>query len=174
MKVLIIEDEKPAADRLAYLIHLYDASIEVTGRVESIEDAVQWFKTKPRPDLVFFDIQLADGYSFEIFNRVSVNIPVIFTTAYDQYALRAFQYFSVDYILKPVTAEALANALNKLSLMAASLPGNNDYRLMGQNFAAALQEKWDSAATCCPPQILHGLRQITKLYISSTRRAINI
>jgi DNA-binding LytR/AlgR family response regulator len=141
MKVLIIEDEKPAADRLAYLIGLYDASIEVTGRVESIEEAVQWFKTKPRPDLVFLDIQLADGYSFEIFNRVSINVPVIFTTAYDQYALRAFQYFSVDYILKPITAEALANAMNKLLQMAASLPGNNAYQLLGQNFAAAQQEK---------------------------------
>jgi DNA-binding LytR/AlgR family response regulator len=141
MKVLIIEDEKPAADRLAYLIHLYDPAIEVMGRVESIEEAVQWFKTKPRPDVAFFDIQLADGYSFEIFNQVSINIPVIFTTAYDQYSLKAFQYFSVDYILKPVTDEALANALNKLSLMAASLPGNNAYQRIGENFATALQEK---------------------------------
>jgi DNA-binding LytR/AlgR family response regulator len=141
MKVLIIEDEKPAADRLAYLIHLYDASIEVAGRAESIEEAVQWFKTKPRPDVVFCDIQLADGYSFEIFNRVSINIPVIFTTAYDQYALRAFQYFSVDYILKPITAEALANSLNKLSLMAASLPGNQVYLNIGEKFASNMQEK---------------------------------
>ncbi len=141
MKVLIIEDEKPAADRLAYLIHLYDPAIEVMGRAESIDEAVQWFKTKPRPDVAFFDIQLADGYSFEIFNQISINIPVIFTTAYDQYALKAFQYFSVDYILKPVTAEALAKALNKLSAMAATLPGSQLYLNIGEKFTSNMQEK---------------------------------
>jgi DNA-binding LytR/AlgR family response regulator len=141
MRVLIIEDERPAADRLAYLLHIYDESIEVAGRAESIEEAVLWFNTKPRPDVVFCDIQLADGSSFEIFNRVTVNTPVIFTTAYDQYAMKAFRYFSVDYILKPVTAEALAQALNKLQAMAASLPGNNVYRSLGQDFAAGSPEK---------------------------------
>jgi DNA-binding LytR/AlgR family response regulator len=141
MKVLIIEDEKPAADRLAYLLHQYDPSIEIAGRAESIEDAVTWLKTKPHPDVVFLDIQLADGYSFEIFNRTAVHIPVIFTTAYDQYAMKAFQYFSVDYILKPVTAEALAKALNKLSAMAATLPGNQVYLSIGEKFSRNLEEK---------------------------------
>jgi two-component system, LytTR family, response regulator LytT len=141
MKVLIIEDEKPAADRLAYLLHQYEPSIEIAGRAESIEDSVTWLKTKPHPDVIFLDIQLADGYSFEIFNRVAVHIPVIFTTAYDQYAMKAFQYFSVDYILKPVTAEALAKALNKLSAMAATLPGNQVYLNIGEKFASSMQEK---------------------------------
>jgi DNA-binding LytR/AlgR family response regulator len=141
MKVLIIEDEKPAADRLVYLLHQYEPSIEIAGRTESIEESVNWLKTKPHPDVVFLDIQLADGYSFEIFNRVAIHIPVIFTTAYDQYAMRAFQYFSVDYILKPVTAEALAKALNKLSAMAGGFPGSQVYLNIGEKFTSSMQEK---------------------------------
>jgi DNA-binding LytR/AlgR family response regulator len=141
MKVLLIEDEKPAADRLAYLLHQYEPSIEIAGREESIEDSVNWLKTKPQPDIIFLDIQLADGYSFEIFNRVAIHVPVIFTTAYDQYAMKAFQYFSVDYILKPVTAEALAKAMNKLSAMAATLPGNQVYLNIAEKFTSTLQQK---------------------------------
>jgi DNA-binding LytR/AlgR family response regulator len=141
MKVLIIEDEKTAADRLAYLLHQYEPSIEIAGRAESIEESVTWLTTKPHPDVIFLDIQLADGYSFEIFNRVAVHVPVIFTTAYDQYAMKAFQYFSVDYILKPVTAEALAKAMNKLSAMAGSFPGSQVYLNIGEKFARNAEEK---------------------------------
>jgi DNA-binding LytR/AlgR family response regulator len=135
MNVLIVEDEQPAAERLMYLMQQYDRSITICGVAESIEDAVTWFKTKALPDVVLMDIHLADGHSFEIFNQVTVNRPVIFTTAYDNYAMDAFKYFSVDYILKPVTAETLANALNKLSNMAISFPGNQVYRRLGEDFA---------------------------------------
>jgi two-component system, LytTR family, response regulator LytT len=135
MNVLIVEDEQPAAERLVYLLRQYDRSITICGVVESIEDAVNWFKTKALPDVVLMDIHLADGHSFEIFNQVAVNRPVIFTTAYDHYAMDAFKYFSVDYILKPVTGETLANALNKLSNMAINMPSNQVYRRMGEDFA---------------------------------------
>jgi DNA-binding LytR/AlgR family response regulator len=129
MNVLIIEDERPAVDRLVYLLQQYNRNVTVSGVAESIEDAVHWLKTKPLPDVVFMDIHLADGHSFEIFNRVSMNRPVIFTTAYDSYAIDAFRYLSLDYILKPVTAEAIGRALNKLDAMAHSLAA---YQQLGE------------------------------------------
>lgn len=113
MDVLIIEDELLAAERLQTLIKNYDPSINVVASLESIEESVQWFSTRPAPDLVFADIHLSDGHCFEIFKKINFQKPVIFTTAFDNYALDAFQLFSIDYILKPVTAEALASAINK-------------------------------------------------------------
>jgi len=114
MKVIIVEDEKLAAERLQTLLSEYDASIEVIACLESIEETVQYLKKSAHPDVLLLDIHLSDGHSFEIFKQVSYNKPVIFTTAYDQYALEAFKMFSIDYILKPVTGEALATAINKL------------------------------------------------------------
>ena len=113
MDAVIIEDEMLAAERLQSLIKNYDASINIVAVLESIEESVQWLQAKPHPDLLFVDIQLSDGHSFEIFKKVHLQKPVIFTTAFDNYALDAFQLFSIDYILKPVTAEALGTALNK-------------------------------------------------------------
>lgn len=129
MNVLIIEDEILAAERLQMLIRNYDPDIRVQACLDSIEDAVKWLQTKPHPDLLLLDIQLSDGPGFEIFKKVAVHKPVIFTTAYDNYALDAFQVFSIDYILKPVTSEALATAFNKYkNLSAALLP--TDYSLL--------------------------------------------
>lgn len=108
-----------AAERLQSLIKNYDASINVVAVLESIEESVQWLQAKPQPDLLFVDIHLSDGHSFEIFKKVNLQKPVIFTTAFDNYALDAFHLFSIDYILKPVTAEALATAMNKYKSLAA-------------------------------------------------------
>jgi DNA-binding LytR/AlgR family response regulator len=119
MDIVIIEDEMLAAERLQALIKNYDPSINIIASLESIEESVQWLQTKPHPDLLFVDIHLSDGHSFEIFKKVNLQKPVIFTTAYDNYALDAFQLFSIDYILKPVTAEALASAINKYKNIAA-------------------------------------------------------
>lgn len=113
MNILIIEDELLAAERLQMLLKQYDSSINVLACLESIEESVQWLQTKPLPDLLLMDIQLSDGHSFEIFNQVKLSRPVIFTTAYDNYAIKAFQHFGIDYILKPVTSEALATAIQK-------------------------------------------------------------
>ncbi len=113
MKVLIVEDEKPAARRLEALLRQQDPSAEVLGQLSSVERAVAWFAQHPAPDLVFMDIQLSDGLSFSIFERVSVQSPVIFTTAYDQYAIQAFRVNSVDYLLKPIGPDELAQALDK-------------------------------------------------------------
>ena len=113
MQYLIIEDEYHAARRLAGMIGNLRPEANGLGVLDSIEDAVAWFNAHDQPDLVFMDIQLADGLSFQIFERVTVSAPVIFTTAYDAYALKAFAANSVDYLLKPIEEEALARALDK-------------------------------------------------------------
>ena len=145
MDVLILEDELLAAERLQMLIKNYDASVNIVASLESIDDAVQWLQTKPLPDLVFADIHLSDGHCFEIFKKVNLQKPVIFTTAYDSYALDAFRLFSIDYILKPVTAEALAAALNKYKTLANGLAVKN-YSLLGdsvkENFGARYKDRF--------------------------------
>jgi DNA-binding LytR/AlgR family response regulator len=113
MKILIIEDEQLAADKLIKLIHQCDSGIEILDQLETIEDSVEWFANQAAPDLLFLDIHLADGLSFEIFEQVSVQCPIIFTTAYDQYAIRAFKTKSIDYLLKPVKLSDLKQALEK-------------------------------------------------------------
>jgi DNA-binding LytR/AlgR family response regulator len=113
MNVLIVEDEQLAQERLQLLIKAYDPLINIAGNLESVEETVNWFNTKPHPDLLFLDIHLSDGESFEIFRRTNIQKPVIFITAYENYAIEAFQLFSIDYILKPVTAEGIAAAFNK-------------------------------------------------------------
>lgn len=113
MKVVIVEDEPNAAQRLSKLIRELDPSSEILTTIDSVKRAVAWFKSNPSPDLIFMDIQLGDGLSFEIFEQVKLTAPVIFTTAYDAYALKAFKVNSVDYLLKPVDKEELSNALKK-------------------------------------------------------------
>ncbi|MCB0804688.1 MAG: response regulator transcription factor [Bacteroidales bacterium] len=113
MRVLIIEDEKPAGRHIANLLKRYDASIEVEGALGSVKKSVEWFNSNPHPDLALMDIQLADGLSFEIFENTKVDCPVIFTTAFNEYAIRAFKVNSVDYLLKPIDFEELGTALDK-------------------------------------------------------------
>ena len=114
MKAVIIEDEWAAAEALEELIGEVDPGIGIVGRLQSVEESVDWFNTHSAPDLVFMDIHLADGSSFTIFDRVTISCPIIFTTAYDQYALRAFEVNSVDYLLKPVDRKHLERAIGKL------------------------------------------------------------
>ena len=111
MNVLIIEDEKPAARRLSRL--LSELEMEVSTMLHSVEESIAWFRENPHPDLIFLDIQLSDGLSFEIFDEVEVESAIIFTTAYDEYALKAFKLNSVDYLLKPIDEEELETALKK-------------------------------------------------------------
>ncbi|WP_149276153.1 LytR/AlgR family response regulator transcription factor [Pareuzebyella sediminis] len=111
MTTIIIEDEKPAARRLSRL--LKDLEIEVSTMLHSVEEAVVWFEKNKHPDLIFLDIQLSDGLSFEIFEAVEINSAIIFTTAYDEYALKAFKLNSIDYLLKPIDDEELAMAVKK-------------------------------------------------------------
>ena len=113
MKALIIEDELMAAKTLKKLLGEVSPDTEIVGVLESIEDSVDWISQHPMPDLIFMDIHLADGSSFTIFDRVTVTCPVIFTTAYDEYALKAFEVNSIDYLLKPISKEALERAVAK-------------------------------------------------------------
>jgi len=114
MNVLIIEDEPFARAELKRLIQATGRQVNVLEELDTVEDSIHWLKTHQPPDLIFLDIQLADGISFEIFRQVQVKTPVIFTTAYDEYAIRAFQLNSIDYLLKPVRQEKLEYALQKL------------------------------------------------------------
>lgn len=113
MKVIIIEDENLAARQLSEQIKRIDNDITVEVMLDSVSSAVKWFNENEQPDLAFFDIQLGDGLSFEIFEQTRVKCPVIFTTAFDEYALQAFKVNSVDYILKPLDVDELKQALDK-------------------------------------------------------------
>lgn len=114
MKILIIEDEQAAVRRLQKLIGEIDKQAEILGALCSIELAVEWLTGHPPPDVIFMDIHLADGSSFDIFNRVDIQAPVIFVTAYDEYALKAFKVNAIDYLLKPIKQHDLENALKKV------------------------------------------------------------
>ena len=113
IKVLIIEDEKPAAQKLQALLLESESNMEIIDTLTSVEDAINWFETNEAPDLIFMDIQLDDGICFEIFDSVQIKTPVIFTTAYDEYAIKAFKVNSIDYLLKPIKKEALRQSLEK-------------------------------------------------------------
>ncbi len=113
IKALIIEDEEIAAVALKQLLIAAGPEIEVLGVMQSIDESTAWLETWPMPDLIFMDIQLADGLSFSIFEETTITCPVIFTTAYDQYAIRAFEVNSIGYLLKPVTLAPLQKALDK-------------------------------------------------------------
>ena len=114
LRALIVEDEPLAARRLAGLLQKHAAPVQLLGPAESVAQAVALLRAGPAPDVLFLDIHLADGLSFELFEQVAVACPVIFTTAYDQYALRAFKVNSVDYLLKPIDEAELITALAKL------------------------------------------------------------
>jgi len=114
MKVLIVEDEELAVKKLIKTLAAVDPDAEVVGMADSIMATVKWINSNPLPDLILMDIELSDGQSFEIFNRVSIKCPVIFTTSYDEYALKAFKVNSVDYLLKPIQKEDLESALQKM------------------------------------------------------------
>lgn len=117
MKTLIVEDEKAAVRNLTAVLGQVAPEHEIIGMVDSVADALDWFASHSMPELVFMDIHLADGSAFEIFENVDITCPVIFTTAYDEYALKAFKVNSIDYLLKPIDEEDVRNALQKLRLL---------------------------------------------------------
>jgi DNA-binding LytR/AlgR family response regulator len=113
MNIVIIEDERLAANHLEKMIHKYDRSIRVMAKLESVQSAIEWFLKNPEPDLLFLDIHLEDGLSFAIFEKVKIRAPIIFTTAYDEYAIKAFKMKSIDYLLKPVIQDELNQGIEK-------------------------------------------------------------
>ena len=117
MRTIIIEDEKPAAEKLMKAIAKADATIDVITICNSIESATGWLKNNPTPHLIFMDIELTDGLSFKIFEKVKISCPVIFTTAYDEYWQEAFEHNSIDYLLKPIKQDKLEAALSKYEML---------------------------------------------------------
>lgn len=113
MNVVIIEDEHLSAQRLHAMLAKYDATINVLAEIPSAAEAVEWFKENEDPDLVFMDIHLEDGQSFSIFDQINLDVPVIFTTAFDEYTIKAFKVNSVDYLMKPLNYEELVKAIEK-------------------------------------------------------------
>ncbi|MFN8355178.1 MAG: LytTR family DNA-binding domain-containing protein [Spirosomataceae bacterium] len=120
MNVVIIEDEQRTARQLERLLHKYDESIHILVNLPSVTESVAWFKQNPNPDLVFMDIHLEDGQAFAIFEQINLNVPIIFTTAYDDYMLKAFKVNSVDYLLKPVDYDELVAAIEKFKALRSS------------------------------------------------------
>ncbi|MBC7950005.1 MAG: response regulator transcription factor [Chitinophagaceae bacterium] len=131
MRVIIIEDEKPAAEKLLKAIEKVDPSIEVAAVLHTVKASVEWLEQNPMPGLLFMDIELGDGLSFKIFEKVAVTSPVIFCTAFDEYWQEAFEHNSIDYLLKPIKQDKLETALKK-------------YDKLKQHFTSSLQQlmKW--------------------------------
>ncbi len=121
MNILIIEDEQPAADKLEQMILRHQSSHKIVGKIRSVQDAIDWFRHHESPDLLFMDIHLLDGTCFDILDEVKPDSPVIFTTAYENYAIEAFQLHSIDYLIKPVSFGRLQQAFQKLVDMQGSL-----------------------------------------------------
>jgi DNA-binding LytR/AlgR family response regulator len=132
INVLIIEDEVKAAKELKKLLEQIRDDMQVTDILQSVEEALEWFDTHPHPGLIISDIQLADGLSFEFFSKVSVKAPVIFCTAFDEYAIRAFETNGIDYLLKPVEKDKLAQSLEKFDIMKSIFSGQQLQNLFTQ------------------------------------------
>jgi two-component system, LytTR family, response regulator LytT len=142
MKILIVEDEDLAVKKLQKTLSDVEPSATVVGVTDSIKSTVNWLGENPKPDLILMDIELADGQSFEIFNHTHVSSPVIFTTSYDEFALKAFKVNSVDYLLKPVQKEELLAALNKFKQMRpAPTNGGVDIEILVKELQQKLQIK---------------------------------
>jgi len=127
MKVVIIEDEKPAIEKLISMLETYDPQIEIIATLNSISESVNWIKQGGNDaDLFFMDIHLTDGLSFEIFEQVEINTPVIFITAYNEYAIQAFKVNSIDYLLKPLSYESIYKSMEKIKSLRENLPLNKE------------------------------------------------
>ncbi len=140
MRALIIEDEILAAKHLRHVIDEI-GGIDILAVTESITESVEWFRNNAQPDLIFMDIHLADGSAFEIFKHISVTCPIIFTTAYDEYALKAFKVNSIDYLLKPIDAVSIKGAIRKLELLSPKNSSQDDFKKFIETFTKGLTYK---------------------------------
>jgi two-component system LytT family response regulator len=131
MNVLIIEDEESAFENLKYILFEIDQSINIVSWLQSVEQSIEWFESNNSPDIIFLDIQLSDDLSFKIFEFVQVTCPIIFTTAFDEFAIKAFELNSIDYILKPITRNNVDKALTKYHSSIKSFP--NPYNKLLQD-----------------------------------------
>ncbi len=146
MNIIIIEDEKPAARLLQRKIE--KLGLQVNQMLHSVEEAINWFENNTHPDLIFLDIQLSDGLSFEIFENRDIKSAIIFTTAYDEYALRAFKLNSIDYLLKPIDEEDLETAVNKFKARNTTAPNLSlDFEMIKQMFTKSNDKQYKTRFT---------------------------
>lgn len=180
MKIIIIEDEIPAANRLEKLILECIPDAEILDTLDTVEDAVEWFQNNQHPDVVFSDIQLADGISFEIYEQVEVKSPIVFTTAYDQYAIKAFELNSIDYLLKPFTKEQLQKSFEKLNNSKANQNGTSlpvsslDLTTIVQNILAGKGSAYKQRFLISKGDVLIPLPASDVAYIFTEDKAILI
>lgn len=171
MNVLIIEDEPQAAQRIETLLKKLMPGVDVLDRLDSVSKSVKWIKAHPSPDLILMDIQLADGISFQIFEQCEVKSPVIFTTAYDEYAMKAFKVNSIDYILKPVDEEELNLALKKYhGLVSGGTPLTITLESIGQAIQM-LTKKYKTRFVIKVGEHLKSLEVIDILFFQSIEKA---
>lgn len=137
MKILLIEDEDPAAKRLQKMLKEIEPAAIIPEHIVSVSSAIKWLKENEAPDLIISDIQLSDGISFDIFKKINTQCPIVFTTAYDQYAIDAFKVNSIDYLLKPVKKEELLTAINKFKNLKNTQTQSFDINKLLQSFNAA-------------------------------------
>ena len=124
MRILIIEDEPLAAKKLTGIVKEISTDHDIVGHLESVDESIEWLESNEHPDLILSDIHLSDGICFNIYSRVKVNCPIIFTTAYEKYAIQAFEVNSIDYLLKPIQKERLEQAIDKIKDLSASQSAN--------------------------------------------------
>ncbi|GGB15859.1 LytR/AlgR family response regulator transcription factor [Puia dinghuensis] len=133
MKVLIVEDERPASENLVEELQAIDDKIDVVAGCNSVDETIRWLNKNPAPDLILMDIQLSDGLSFNIFKACDITCPVIFTTAYDKYLTQAFEYSSIDYLLKPISQDRLKHAIKKYKALRNHFVTNHEQWANGTN-----------------------------------------
>ena len=176
MNIVIIEDEFHAASRLSELIKSIDATIKILVILESVANAKKWFSENPFPDLIFSDIQLSDGISFEIFDTFPIHSPIIFTTSYDEYALKAFKVKSIDYLLKPIKILDLENAITKYKILKQSF-SKNEYALEMESFLdtlAGYSKKFKSCFLVRHKDQLVPVQENQIAYFYATNRLVNL
>lgn len=141
MKIIIIEDELLAQNKLEAMLTSLDPTIEILAKLSSVKASVQWLSQNPSPDIAFVDIQLSDDHSFEIFRMHPIQFPVIFTTAYDKYLLESFEFNSIDYLLKPITEEKLKRSLDKVKNLEQHFLNGNIHKLVNQSQESASKNR---------------------------------
>jgi len=148
MKVLIIEDEVLASEKLSKALLSIDPNIQILACLSSVDQSLEWFKNNPQPELIFSDIHLSDGLCFNIYAELEINCPIIFTTAYEKYALKAFEVNSIDYLLKPIQVDKLEIALEKYNKLSTSTENKSELYKEFQNILSNSNKEFKTRFLC--------------------------